>query len=65
MKRFIEGEDRSQSTLFPEHLDDYVGADNAVRVVDVFVDALDLAVWALIGLSRKPPEGRAIIRRYC
>jgi transposase len=42
MKRFIEGEDRSQSTLFPESLDDYVAEDNPVRVVDVFVDELDL-----------------------
>ena len=42
MKRFIEGEDRSQSTLFPEHLDDYIGEDNPVRVIDVFVDELDL-----------------------
>ena len=42
MKRFVEGEDRSQSTLFPERLDDYVGEDNPVRVVDVFVDELDL-----------------------
>jgi len=38
MKRFIEGESRSQSTLFPELLDDYVGEDNPVRVIDVFVD---------------------------
>jgi hypothetical protein len=37
MKRFVEGEDRSQSTLFPERPDDYVGEDNPVRVVDVFV----------------------------
>ena len=37
MKRFIEGEDRSQSTLFPEHLDDYIAEDNPVRVIDVFV----------------------------
>jgi len=42
MKRFVEGEERSQSTLFPERLDDYVGEDNSVRVVDVFVDELDL-----------------------
>jgi transposase len=42
MKRFIEGEDRSQSTLFPEHLDEYVSEDNPVRVIDVFVDELDL-----------------------
>jgi transposase len=43
MKRFIAGEDRSQSTLFPERIDDYVTEDNAVRVVDVFIDDLDLS----------------------
>ena len=42
MKRFVEGEDCSQSTLFRERLDEYVGEDNPVRVVDVFVDELDL-----------------------
>jgi transposase len=42
MGRFVEGEDRSQSTLLPERLDDYVTEDNPVRVVDVFVDNLDL-----------------------
>ena len=38
MKRFIEGEERSQVTLLPECLDDYIAEDNPVRVVDVFVD---------------------------
>ena len=42
MKRFVEGLDRNQATFLPECLDDFVGADNAVRVVDVFVDRLDL-----------------------
>ena len=42
MKRFIEGEDRNQSTLFPECLEDYIAEDNPVRVIDVFVDELDL-----------------------
>lgn len=42
MKRFIEGEERSQTTLLPECLDDYIGQDNPVRVVDVFVDELKL-----------------------
>jgi transposase len=42
MKRFIVGESRSQDTLFPESLDDYVREDNPVRVIDVFVDELDL-----------------------
>ncbi len=42
MKRFIEGEKRNQSTLFPECLEDYITEDNPVRVIDVFVDELDL-----------------------
>ena len=42
MKRFIEGVDRGQATLFPECLDDWVGEENPVRVIDVFVDELDL-----------------------
>jgi hypothetical protein len=43
MKRFIEGEDLNQSTLFPECLEDYLAEDNPVRVIDVFVDELDLS----------------------
>ncbi len=42
MKRFVEGEDRTQVTLLPECLDDYVAVDNPVRVIDVFVNELDL-----------------------
>jgi len=42
MKRFIEGVDRDQITLFPEQLEDWIGDDNPVRVIDVFVDELDL-----------------------
>jgi len=42
MKRFIEGADRHQVTLLPECLDDYVGEDNPVRIVDAFVGELDL-----------------------
>ena len=42
MKRFIQGEDRSQSTLLPECLDDYIVGDNPVRVIEVFVNELDL-----------------------
>jgi transposase len=51
MKRFIEGEDRSQSTLFPEHLDDYITEDNPVRVIDVFVDELDLNELGFEGIA--------------
>ena len=43
MKRFITGVDRTQSTLFPERLDDYIAEDNPVRVVEVFVEELELA----------------------
>ena len=42
MKRFVEGASRMQSTLFPDQLDDYIAEDNPVRVVDVFVDEMDL-----------------------
>jgi len=42
MNRFIEGEPRTQSLLFPERLDDWIADDNPVRVIDAFVDELDL-----------------------
>ena len=42
MKRFIEGTDRTQATLLPESLDDYIAEDNPVRVVEAFVEELDL-----------------------
>lgn len=42
MKRFISGESRHQTTLLPECLDDYIGEDNPVRVIDLFVEELDL-----------------------
>jgi transposase len=53
MKRFIEGVDRSQISLFPDCLEDYIGEDNPVRVVDVFVDELDLGG---MGFTRVEPE---------
>ena len=43
MSGFIQGDDRHQATLFPEQLDDYIAEDNAVRVIDVFIDDLDLS----------------------
>lgn len=49
MKRFIEGEDRSQVTLLPECLDDFIGEDNPVRVIDAFVDELDLRTLGFDG----------------
>jgi len=51
MKRFIEGEDRTQVTLLPACLDDYVEAENPVRVVEVFVDGLDLGALGFVGVD--------------
>jgi len=42
MSSFIEGENRNQSTLLPERLDDYITEENPVRVIDVFLDSLNL-----------------------
>jgi transposase len=53
MKRFVEGLDRGQSTLFPECLEDWIGEDNAVRAIDVFVDELDLAELGFSGIDPK------------
>jgi transposase len=51
MKRFVEGTDRGQSALFPAMLDDYVGEDNPVRAIDVFVDGLDLFELGFCGVE--------------
>jgi transposase len=51
MKRFVQGESRTQSTLLPESLDDYVADTNPVRVVDVFVDELDLGKLGFEGVA--------------
>lgn len=42
MVGFIEGEARTQATLFPERLDDYISEDNPIRVIDIFLDNLNL-----------------------
>src|SRR5882757_4893663 len=51
MKRFVEGEDRSQVTLLPECLDDYIAEDNPGRVVDGFVEELDLQALGFEGVE--------------
>jgi transposase len=53
MKRFVEGTDRGQTTLFPECLADWIDENNPVQVIDVFVDGLDLAE---LGFDRVAPE---------
>ena len=50
MKRFVEGEDRRQGVLLPEFLDDYVSEENPVRVIDAFVEALDLEALGFEGV---------------
>src|SRR5260370_25568553 len=51
MKRFIEGEDRTQVTLLPACLDDYVEAENPVRVGEAFVEGLDLDGLGFVGVD--------------
>src|SRR6266581_6205053 len=51
MKRFVESEDRSQVTLLPACLDDYIEAENPVRVIEVFVDELDLGEVGFAGVE--------------
>ncbi len=58
MKRFVEGVDRGQGTLFPDRLEDWIGDDNPVPVIDVFVDALDLGG---LGFDRVAPRQAGII----
>src|SRR5260221_2642843 len=50
MKRFVEGEDRRQGVRLPEYLDDYVSEENPVRVIDAFVEALDLGALGFEGV---------------
>src|ERR1700687_623182 len=51
MRRFVEGIDRGQATLFPEYLEDWIDADNPVRVIDAFVDTLDLSGLGFDGVA--------------
>jgi len=52
MKRFVVGEDRNQNILFPKRLDDYITEDNPVRVIEAFIDELDLGH---LGFKVEPP----------
>lgn len=53
MSGFIVGDDRTQATLFPERLDDYIAEDSAVRVIDVFIDELDISG---LGFKTEPSD---------
>jgi transposase len=70
MKRFIEGADRHQVTLLPECLDDYVGEDNPVRIVDAFVNELDLGALGFEGVDpsttgRPGYHPSVLLKLYC
>src|SRR6476660_9173229 len=51
MHRFVDGEDRRQPALLPHSLEDYVGEENPVRVIEVFIDELDLAAMGFSGMT--------------
>jgi len=53
MSRFIKGESRSQITLLPEAVDEYIEEDNPARVIDVFIDDLDLSA---LGFKTEPAD---------
>ena len=69
MTRFVVGDDRSQSTLFPERLDEYLGDDNPVRAIDVFVDELDLGKLGFGGVepeaTGRPAYHPATLLKIC
>ena len=69
MKRFVEGLDRGQSTLFPDCLEDWVGKDNPVRVIDVFVDELDLGGLGFVRVDPKvtgrPSYHPSVLLKLC
>lgn len=65
MKRFIEGQSREQVTLLPECLDDFVGVDNPVRIVDAFVEELDLPSLGFDGSTPAATGRRLTTLLYC
>jgi hypothetical protein len=62
MRRFVEGIDRGQATLFPECLEDWIDEDNPVRVIDAFVDKLDLS---RVGFDGVAPEATGTLSSNC
>lgn len=65
MGRFVEGAERSQLTLLPDCLKDWIDENNAVHVIDAFVEALDLRGLGSRGRWRRRRAGRRAIRRFC
>lgn len=65
MTRFIDGHDRHQPSLLPPCVDDYVAPEALVRVVDAFVETLDLAALGFAAPSRRRRDARASILATC
>lgn len=65
MGRFVQGEDRRQDYLLPASLDDYVSADNPVRAVEAFIDALDLKALEFAGMTPAETGRPAYHQRRC
>ena len=67
MPRFIEGQDRHQVALLPESADDFIAEDNAVRVVDAFIEELELQMLGFQGLQAaetgRPSYHPAVLHR--
>jgi transposase len=59
MPRFVQGSDRNQVTLLPECLDDYLGEDNPVRVIEAFIEELDLEALGFAGTA--PARQRPLV----
>ena len=65
MSGFIEGDNRHQSVLFPERLGDYIAEDNAVRVIDVFIDELDISGLGFKTIANFRKDNGEAIRLVC
>lgn len=65
MKRFVEGEDRKQVTLLPECLDDFVAEDNPVRIIEAFVEELELESMGFEGVTPsttgRPSDRKSVV----
>ena len=67
--RHLYGESRDQSSLLPDTLDDYVGVDHPVRVIDAFINSLDLASLGFSKAStkatgRRPYDPADLLKLY-
>jgi len=66
MRRFVDGEDRmQQQALLPHSLEDYVDGENPVRVIEIFIDELDLAALGFSGVTPAATGRRPTIPRRC